>query len=80
MRDWLKTKRTQIGLSQKDMARRLSIAQPYYCEIESGKRQPDMAYSMMEKLATALGVPVQTIIDAEVTYKAGSSRSWRGKN
>ena len=50
------------------MARRLCVAQPYYCEIELGKRQPDMTYSMMVKLAKALSVPIEKIIEAETAY------------
>ena len=30
---------------------------------------PSLPYSMMERLALALGVPVQEIIDAETAYK-----------
>ena len=70
MRNWLVTMRTNSKLSQVELAKKIEVSQPYYCEIESGKRQPDMAYSMMEKLAKALDVPVQEIIDAESDYKA----------
>jgi len=69
MRKWLKAMRRKKGLNQAKMASRLAVSQPYYCEIESGNRQPDMAYSMMERLASALGVPVQDIIAAETAYK-----------
>ena len=65
MNKWLKTMRLAAGLKQSDMAKRLSISQPYYCDIENGRRQSDMSYSLMEELAAALDVPVQTIIEAK---------------
>ena len=77
MREWLKAMRLERNLCQADMAERLSISSPYYCDIENGNRQPDMAYSMMEKLASALGVPVHEVIEAENAYRA--SRLANGK-
>ena len=65
MRKWLKAKRKDLGLAQTDVAARLSISTPYYCDIENGRKQPDMAYSMMEKIANALGISVQEVINAE---------------
>ena len=76
MREWLKAMRAKYGLSQTDMAERLTISPPYYCEIERGTRQPDMAYSMMEKIANALGVPVQVIIEAEKEYKSNVTKAF----
>ena len=52
------------------MAKQLSIAQSYYSRIENGKKQPDMAYSMMEKLASVFNVSVQEIIDAEKDWRS----------
>ena len=69
MRGWLEDMRKTAGLLQEDMAERLAISQPYYSEIERGGRQKDMTYSMMERLAGALGRPVQDIIDAERAAK-----------
>ena len=77
MRVWLKAMRLERGLCQAEMAARLSISAPYYCDIENGNKQKDMAYSMMEKLASALGVPVQEIIESENAYRA--SRPVNGK-
>ena len=65
IRNWLVAQRKNAGLSQCDIAKQLSIAQSYYSRIENGKNQRDMTYSMIEKLAHALGVTVQEIIDAE---------------
>ena len=71
IRSWLKKMRMEKGLTQTLLSEAIGITQAYYSEIENGKCQPDMAYSMMEKLANALGVPVQEIIDAENSYRAG---------
>ena len=62
--------RVKKGLTQILFAEAIGITQAYYSEIENGKCQPDMAYSMMEKLASALGVPVQEVIEAENAYRA----------
>ena len=65
--------RVQKGLSQTEIAKLVGFTPHYYSYIENGKRQPDMAFSMMKKLATALGFPIQKIIDAESAYKANSA-------
>ena len=57
MRKWLKEMRINAGLSQKEIAKQLSVVQSYYCKIENGIKQPDMAYSMMEKIAHAMLPP-----------------------
>ena len=58
MRKWLKAIRKSSNLSQIQIAKRMNVQQGYYGELENGKRQPDMAYSMMERLAAAFDVPV----------------------
>ena len=70
MRSYLIAMRMSVGLTQDDFAKRIGISPGYCCEIERGTRQPDMAYSMMEKIANALDVPVQVIIEAENEYRA----------
>jgi transcriptional regulator with XRE-family HTH domain len=65
VRNWLKAIRNEKGLSQRDLSKMMGISQAHLCEIEKGTRHKDMTYSMMEKIAEALGVPVQEIIDAE---------------
>ena len=68
MRNYLKVMRDERNLKQSDMAMKLKVSQPYYCDMESGYRQHNMAYSMMERLAAAFDVPVQTIIEAEKNH------------
>jgi len=68
MRDYLHNLRKEKQLSQKTVAAQMGISSNYYMYIENGSRQTDMAYSIMEKLASAFEVPVQCIIDAEREY------------
>ena len=70
MRDYLVRLRGEENFSQQKLADSIGITQQYYSLIESGERQQDMLYSTMEKLAAALSVPVQVIIDAESAYRA----------
>lgn len=73
MRKWLKDMRAKEGLSQSDFAKRVGVTPGYCCEIESGSRQRDMTYSMMERLASALNVPVQEVVNAETAYRKGKT-------
>ena len=41
MRDWLIAIRKKAGYSQKEVADQIHIAQPSYCNIEKGKRNPN---------------------------------------
>ena len=68
MRAWLMAIRVEKGLKKAEGADRMKITRPYYIDIENGDRQMDMTYSMMEKLASALDVPVSVIIDGEKEY------------
>lgn len=53
MRDWLITIRENQGVAQKDVAKRVGIAQPSYCTIEKGKTRPTVETA--KKIATVLG-------------------------
>ena len=75
MKSWLKAMRTSAGLTQGEMSKIMGITQAYFCDIENGRKQSDMTYSMMEKLAKALQVPVQAIIDAESARKSTRANS-----
>ena len=65
MRSWLKTLRCKKGLSQKEIADKLEIAQQYYSLIENGERQKDLDLSLVIKLAKIFGVSVDYIIAEE---------------
>ena len=74
MRNWLISLRNEKGLPQGAVSKKLNVSQAFYCRVEQGKKVHNMTYLMMEKLATALEVPVQTIIDAEKEYAASIHR------
>ena len=72
MREYLKIMRKDRDLSQETLSCKLGMKQHSYSAIENGNHQRDMAYSIMERLAEAFGVPVQIIIDAEIAYKGAN--------
>ena len=65
MREWLLELRTGKGLTQKQMADKLDISEAYYSYIEKGERQKNMDISLVSKLSTIFGIPVQKIVDLE---------------
>lgn len=65
MRHWLKKLRTENGLTQKEMADKLNIAQNYYNMIENGDRQKDINLSLVTKLAELFDVSVEWIAEQE---------------
>ena len=65
MRHWLKKLRTENGLTQKEMAEKLNIAQNYYNMIENGDRQKDINLSLVTKLAELFDVSVEWIAEQE---------------
>lgn len=65
MRDWLKEKRTERGLTMAQMAERLDLTESYYSLVESGKRQQKMDIVLAAKLSTVLAFPIDQIIELE---------------
>lgn len=65
MREWLKAKRTEKGLTMAQMADKLSITESYYSYIEAGERQKKMDVSLVGKLSSALELPVEEIFRNE---------------
>lgn len=65
MRDWLKGKRTERGLTMAQMAERLDLTESYYSLVESGKRQQKMDIVLAAKLSTVLAFPIDQIIRLE---------------
>ena len=74
MRCYLRSRRMKINSTMNDMAKKLDISESYYSLIENGDRQADMSLSIMEKLAKAFEVSVQTIVKEEMKYKKGIDR------
>lgn len=65
MRDWLKEKRTERGLTMAQMAERLDLTESYYSLVESGKRQQKMDIVLAAKLSTVLAFPIDQIVELE---------------
>lgn len=53
MRNWLVSIRKARGFTQSEVAKMVSIAQPSYCNIESGKTNP--APKTAKKIGSVLG-------------------------
>lgn len=65
MRDWLYEKRMERGLTLKQMGEKLNISEAYYSYIEKGERQKKLDITLICKLADALGMTAQQVIDLE---------------
>lgn len=70
MREWLKTMRTEQGLTMKDLSKKLGISESYYCAIENGERQKRMDLMLCHQLSVVFGKPVSEISDAEMRYRS----------
>lgn len=68
MRQWLKDKRLDIGLTQVQIAKKLNIKQYDYSRIENGTRQKKISLDMASKLSELFSVPIEEILEYE---KAG---------
>ena len=62
MRDWLRTKREERGLTMLELSAELGISESYYCQIEHGERQKRMDIALVGRLAQALQMPVCRIV------------------
>jgi transcriptional regulator with XRE-family HTH domain len=67
MRDWLKGKRTEKGMTMAEMAKRLDLSESYYSKIESGDRQRKMDIRLVSKLCKILDISIEEIISKEGT-------------
>ena len=65
MREWLKTLRTEKGLTMREMGTKLGISESYYCAIENGERQKKMDIVLIAGLSSALNVSVAKIVQYE---------------
>ncbi len=75
----IKLCRTNRGLSQEELARKVGLSASYISLIEKGDRDP--AISTAEKIATALGVPMSllTFLAAEPGELKGVPEEVRDK-
>lgn len=58
--DNLRSKRSALGWSQEELADRAGIHRTYISGLERAARNPSVA--VLERLATALGVPVHELL------------------
>lgn len=65
MRGWLEKARTEKGLTQAELAKKLDISENYYFRIEKGERQKKMDITLVAKLSVALGIPIEEIVELE---------------
>lgn len=65
MRTWLRDIRLEKGILQEDVSKKIGVSRAYYSRIENGYRQQKMSIEMAQKLADALGVPIDTILQNE---------------
>lgn len=65
MRSYLKKRREELMLSQKDVAKKLGISQNYYCDIENLERQQDMKASILIKLSEILKISASDMLAEE---------------
>lgn len=69
VRDYLAKLRKEAGLTVRDMGARINLTSGGYTLIETGQRQCDMSFSMMDRLANALGVTFDDIARMEREYR-----------
>lgn len=55
----IKLLRTNVGIKQKDLAKKLQISSNYLSLVENGKREPSI--SLIERMAKELDVPISYI-------------------
>lgn len=67
MREWLKQKRKEAGLTCREMSERMEISEPYYWRIETGDRQSPMDLGIAVKLAEALNLDPMQVIRWEIS-------------
>ncbi|MFG1225588.1 helix-turn-helix domain-containing protein [Xanthobacter wiegelii] len=68
----LRRYRLQAGLSQEEIAERMSVDRAYVSGLERGRRNPTL--STLVSAAQALGVPVATLLTEETTSEVASKR------
>lgn len=69
MREWLKGMRTAAGLSYKEMAAKIGVAESYYFRIEHGQRAlSGMRTDMLVKLADSLNANPMEVLRMEMDY------------
>lgn len=61
MREWLKNKRKDKGMTMKALGEELGVSESYYCAIENGSRKAELSLPMAQKIAAVFGITVDEI-------------------
>ena len=69
MRAWMRARRKELGLTQKELAERMHTTESNVCAIEKGKRQTPMDLGVAQKLADGLGYTIQQVVALEMENK-----------
>ena len=69
LRDWIKQKRGELGLTQLQVAKAMGVTESYYSYVERGARQMPMDISMAAKLADAFSMTVDEVVALEMNEK-----------
>lgn len=62
MREWMKEVRTEKGLTQAELARRLGMSEAMYSRIEAGLRKKDVGVDFIIKLSEAIGIDAMALL------------------
>lgn len=77
-RSVLVRRRESLGLSQRELARRVGISQPGINHIEVGRRQPSV--ELLERIAGALGLSVDVRVRLTPAQTAGRKAKARANS
>lgn len=69
MRAYLKEFRFKKDKTQQYVADCAGITRQYYQMVENGERQQDISLGLLQKLSSALEIPLDDLIQAENEYK-----------
>jgi len=68
------TRRTELGLTQRALARILGVSSPTVARLEAGSGHADMTLRFVERLACALAVSPQALLAVDAAHRADSTR------
>ena len=73
-RGWMKSLRKEKGLTLRELGERVGLSECYVSNIEAGTRKcSGMDVAMLTKIATATGVRVSKLLEAETKWLGGGT-------
>lgn len=78
MREYLRKRRKEMGMTGGEVADKLNISMQYYHMIENDERKSKMDIALARKLSEALDLPLGTIIDEEIKKECSHDSSHNG--